>query len=79
VDDADSRGDRSPQGVRIATWTMVQAYFDRVTDTYSEKWSDSFPSPCLPGNEEFEKTRSCNEKRIARTNGSLGPGQRCAG
>jgi ubiquinone/menaquinone biosynthesis C-methylase UbiE len=54
---------------------MVQAYFDRVTDAYREKWSDSFHFAVFAGDETLEDALLATEKRIA-DEGKFGPGQR---
>jgi ubiquinone/menaquinone biosynthesis C-methylase UbiE len=54
---------------------MVQAYFDRVTDAYREKWSDSFHFAVFGGDETLEDALLATEKQIA-DEGKFRPGQR---
>jgi ubiquinone/menaquinone biosynthesis C-methylase UbiE len=65
----------SPQERQAHYRTMVPAYFDRVTDTYREKWSDSFHFALFAGNEKLEDALLATEQRIA-DEGRFGPGQR---
>jgi sterol 24-C-methyltransferase len=54
---------------------MVTAYFERVTDTYRAKWSDSFHFAVFKGAEPLQEALLTTERWIA-TEGELQPGQR---
>jgi ubiquinone/menaquinone biosynthesis C-methylase UbiE len=44
---------------------MVRAYFDQVTDTYREKWCDSFHFAVFSGSETLAEAIQATERRIA--------------
>jgi ubiquinone/menaquinone biosynthesis C-methylase UbiE len=48
---------------------IVRAYFDRVTDTYREKWSDSFHMALFMGSETLEEALYKTEIMIAEEGG----------
>lgn len=66
---------RSPHERTARYKTMVPAYFDRVTETYREKWSDSFHFALFTGDESLPDALLATEKQIA-DEGKLRPGQR---
>lgn len=65
----------SPQQRQARYQTMVPAYFERVTDTYRDKWSDSFHFALFRGDESLHDALLATEKQIA-DEGKFGPGQR---
>jgi len=54
---------------------MVQAYYDRVTDTYRQKWCDSFHFAIFTGTESLQEAMTATERRIAEE-GHFGPEDR---
>jgi sterol 24-C-methyltransferase len=48
---------------------IVRAYFDRVTDTYRAKWSDSFHMAIFTGSEPLEEALVATERKIANLGG----------
>ncbi len=54
---------------------MVRAYFDRVTDTYREKWGDSFHFGIFSGSESLVEALLTVERMIA-DEGGFRPGMR---
>ena len=48
---------------------MVRAYYDRVTDTYRAKWSDSFHFAVFSGSESLAEAMLATERRLADEGG----------
>jgi ubiquinone/menaquinone biosynthesis C-methylase UbiE len=48
---------------------IMRAYFDRVTDTYRAKWSDSFHMAIFTGSEPLEQALVATERQVADLGG----------
>jgi cyclopropane fatty-acyl-phospholipid synthase-like methyltransferase len=54
---------------------MVRTYFERITDTYREKWSESFHFAIFQGDETLEEAIVATETRLANE-AKIQPGMR---
>jgi ubiquinone/menaquinone biosynthesis C-methylase UbiE len=48
---------------------MVRAYFERITDSYREKWSESFHFAVFTGSEPLQEALVATERRLADEGG----------